>query len=163
MERAAPHITAAGTADDHGCRQPRAVARRRHVIREHVVGTRDEVNELHLRHWPETHVGRACCCSDDCRFGDGRVDHARLTEPLGESFRDFERPAVETDVFAEDENALVALHLLPESLAQRLEKSDFSHHSALNQSLSATGGSTNTPGSALSASGKGSSTQASVA
>src|SRR6266852_5777887 len=163
MERAAAHITAAGTADDHRRREPRAVARRRHVIRQHVVGTRDEVNELHLGHWPETHVGRACCCSDDCRFGNGRVDHARVAEAFGESFRDFERAAVQTNIFTENENALVALHLLPESLAQRLEKSDFSHHSALNQSLSATGGSTNTPGSALSASGKGSSTQASVA
>ena len=108
-------------------------------------------------------MGRSCRRSDDRRFGDRRVDHAGLTEPLGESFRDFERAAVETDVFAEDEDALVALHLFPESLAQRLEKGDFGHHSALNQSLSATGGSTKTPGSAVSASGNGSSTLASVA
>src|SRR6059036_2458763 len=72
---------------------------------------------------------------------------------------------IQSYVFAEDEDAIVALHLFPEPLTQRFEERDFGggHYRLLNQSLSAAGGSTYTPGSAVSGSGNGSFTQASVA
>src|SRR5205809_901226 len=60
-------------------------------------------------------------------------------------------------------NEVDELHLFPDALAQRLEECEFSHHRTLNQSLSAAGGSTYTPGSALSDVGNGSLTHASVA
>ena len=103
--------------------------------------------------------------ADDRRLGDRRVDHARFAETLGESLGDLECAAIQSDVFAEDEDAIIALHLLPEPLAQRFEERDFGggHYRLLNQSLPAAGGSTYTLGSAVSGSGSGSSTHASVA
>ena len=165
VEWPAPHVPAAGTTHDDGRRQSGPVARRGDVIRQHVVGTGDEVDELHLRNGPEAHVRRAGRGADDRRLGDRRVDHARFAETLGESLGDLECAAIQSDVFAEDEDAIVALHLLPEPLAQRFEERDFGggHYRLLNQSLPAAGGSTYTLGSAVSGSGSGSSTHASVA
>src|SRR6266508_2285110 len=150
MERPAANVTAAGAAHHHRRRQPGPVARGGDVIREHVVRARNEVDELHLGDRPQSHVRGARGGSHDRRLGDRCVDHARLAEALAEAVRDLERPAICTNVLAQDEDALVALHLFPDALAQRFEKSDLSHHSTLNQSLSAAGGSTYTPGSALS-------------
>src|SRR6185503_6579712 len=112
---------------------------------------------------PHPHVRRTGCRAHDRGFGNRRVDDARLAELLREAISHLEGAAVGADVFAEDEDALVALHLLPHPLAQGFEKRDFGHYSALNQSRSAAGGSTYTPGSAVSAAGSGSSTHASVA
>ena len=39
--------------------EPGPVAGGRHIIGQHVVGAGDEINELHLAHRPEPHVGRA--------------------------------------------------------------------------------------------------------
>src|SRR6185503_16684230 len=76
------------------------------------------------------HVRRARRRADDRRFGNRRVDHARLAEPFGEAVGDLERAAVGADVFAEDEDALVALHLFPHPLAQGFEERDFGHQHA---------------------------------
>src|SRR5207247_11328728 len=129
----------------------------------HIVRARNEVDELHLGDRPQSHVGGSRGGSHDRRLGDRCVDHARLAEALAEAVRDLERPAIGPNVLAEDEDALVALHLFPDALAQRLEECEFSHHRTLNQSLSAAGGSTYTPGSALSDVGNGALTHASVA
>src|SRR6266550_5386473 len=163
MERPAANVTAARAAHHHRRRQPGAVARGGDVIREHVVRARNEVDELHLGDRPQSQVRGACGGSHDCRLGDRCIDHARRTEALAEAVRYLERPAICTNVLTKDEDALVALHLFPDALAQRFEECDFSHHRTLNQSLSAAGGSTYTPGSALSGVGNGSLTQASVA
>jgi len=68
-------------------------------------------------------------------IGDGGTSTGTFHEGLNLA-------AVRPDILAEDEDALVTLHLFPETLAQRFEKSDFGHHSTLNQSLSAADGST---------------------
>src|SRR5437762_607557 len=107
VEWPAPHVPAAGTTHDDGRRQSGPVARRGDVIRQHVVGTGDEVDELHLRNGPEAHVRRAGRGADDRRLGDRRVDHARFAETLGESLSDLECAAIQSDVFAEDEDAIV--------------------------------------------------------
>ncbi len=113
MERTAAHIPAAGPAHHQRGRKASAVARGRDIIREHVVGAGDEVDELHLRHGAQSHMRGARSRSDDRRLGDWRVDDARRAEPLAEPVRDLEGAAVQADIFAEDEHAVVALHLLP--------------------------------------------------
>ena len=65
VERTAAHVAAARPAHHHRTRQERAVARRGDVVREHVVGAGDEVDELHLAHRPHAHVRRAGRRADD--------------------------------------------------------------------------------------------------
>ena len=127
MERPATHIPAAGAAHDDRRREAGAIAGRGHVVGEHVVGARDEVDELHLRDGPHSHVGRPGCRPNDRRFGDRRINHALLAEALGETLGDFEGTAVQPHVLSENEDALVALHLLPQPLPQRLQIGDFGH------------------------------------
>ncbi len=117
MERAPTDVPSAGASHDDRGRQTGAVPSRRHVVGQHVVGAGDEIDELHLRDGPEPHVGRAGGGADDGRFRDRRVDDSLLTEPLEETFRHLERAAVSTDVFAQDEDVFVALHLLQHALA----------------------------------------------
>src|SRR5204863_283204 len=83
-----------------------------------VVGARNEVDELHLGHGPQAHVRRAGRGADDRRFRDRRVDHALLAELLREPFGDLEGTAVCPDVLTKNEDAGVALHLLPQPLSQ---------------------------------------------
>jgi hypothetical protein len=54
-------------------------------------------------------------------LGDGRVDDALGAEAVDETVSDFERAAVDTDVFAETENGWVAIHFFPDSLADGFE------------------------------------------
>ena len=54
--------------------------------------------------------------ADDRLLGDRRVHHALGAEALDEALRDLEGAAVDADVLAEHEDALVALHLFPERL-----------------------------------------------
>src|SRR6266480_4028060 len=68
MERTAPHVAASGAAHDHRGRETGAVARGGDVVREHVVGAGDEVDELHLRHRAHAHVGRPGGGADDGRL-----------------------------------------------------------------------------------------------
>ena len=63
-------------------------------------------------------AGRA---ADDRGLRERRVDHAPGAELLLEARRHLERAAVDADVLADQEDALVVLHLLPEAVADRLE------------------------------------------
>src|SRR6266550_2951701 len=163
MERAAPHVAAAGASHHNRGREAGAVARGGDVVREHVVGAGDEVDELHLRDRAHTHVSRPGRRADDRRFRDGRIDHACLAELLGEPLGDLERAAVRPHVLPQDENVRVALHLFPHPLAQRLEVGDVSHQRLRYQWRGAAVGAAYTPPSADSPGGSGSSMQASVA
>ena len=76
---------------------------------------------------PQAHVRRARRRADDGRFADRRVDDPALAEPLRGSLGHLEGPAVGADILAQEEDPLVALHLLPETLADGFEVGDFSH------------------------------------
>src|SRR5207253_8841351 len=92
-----------------------------------------------------------------------RVDYPLLAEPFDEALLDLDCPAIGPHVCAQDEDALVALHLLPPPLAQRLGIGDVAHHTLRNHSRSAAGGSPYTSESADSGPGAGSPRQASAA
>ena len=79
----------------------------------------DEVGELHLGDGPHAHQRRADRGADDAGLGDRRVHDALLAELFEHAVGDLECAAVDADVFAEDEHAFVALHLFPDSLADR--------------------------------------------
>ena len=59
--------------------------------------------------------------ADDRRLGERRVDHAPGAELLLEAERHLERAAVDADVLADHEDALVAPHLLAEPVGDRLQ------------------------------------------
>src|SRR5690606_24786123 len=63
-------------------------------------------------------------CTREARLADRRVDDALRSEVVEEAVRHLERAAVHADVLADHEDALVALHLLPERLADRLQHGD---------------------------------------
>ena len=57
----------------------------------------------------------------------GRVDHALRAEAVDEAFGDFERAAVDADVFADAEDRRIALHLFPDALANGFQIGDCCH------------------------------------
>ena len=163
VERAAPHVAATRPPHHDGGREPGAIARGRHVVGQHVVRAGDEVDELHLRDRPHAHMGGARRRTHDRRFRDRRVDHSLLAEPFGESLSHLEGATVGADVLPQDENAGIALHLLPQALAQRLQVGDLGHHRLRYQCGGSAGGPAYTPARAEAPGGRGSSTHASVA
>ena len=121
VERPTREAAARGQAQHDRDRRPGAVVLLRGHRDEVIPGARDEVGELHLGHRPHAHQRGAGRAGDDRRLGEGHVEHAPLAELLLEAVRDLERPAVDADVLAEHEHALVEAHLLPEPVADRLE------------------------------------------
>ena len=65
--------------------------------------------------------------ADDRRLGERRVDHPPGPELLLEALRDLEGAAVDADVLADHEDALVAPHLEPEPVGDRLEVGELGH------------------------------------
>ena len=88
---------------------------------EVVPRARDEVGELHLGDGAHAHDRRAGAAADDRGLGERRVDHAPGAELLLEALRDLERAAVDADVLADHEDALVAPHLLAKPVGDRLQ------------------------------------------
>ena len=92
-----------------------------------VKGAADEVHELELGHRPHAGKRRAKAGVDDRHLRDWRIHHALRAEAVNQSFGDFERAAINADVFADAEDRGVALHLFPDSLADRFQISDRCH------------------------------------
>ena len=88
----------------------------------------DEVRELHLGDRAHAHDRGAGAAADDRRLGERRVDHAPRAELLLEAERDLEGAAVDADVLADHEHALVAAHLLAEAVRDRLQVGHLGHY-----------------------------------
>src|SRR5262245_23826534 len=121
VERPAGETAARRKPDDDRHGRPCAVALLRRHRDEVIPRARDEVRELHLRHRAHAHDGRTGAAADDGGLGQGRIDYAPGPELVLEPERDLERPAVDAHVLADDEDALVAPHLLAEAVRNRLE------------------------------------------
>ena len=89
---------------------------------------RDEVGELHLGDRAHAHDRRARAAPDDGGLGERRVDHAPRAELVLEALRHLEGAAVDADVLADHVDALVAAHLQPEPVRDRLEVGHASGH-----------------------------------
>ena len=116
-----------GQPDDDRHRRPGAVALLGGDGDELVPGAGDEVGELHLGDRPHAHDRGAGAAADDRRLGQRRVDHAPGAELLLEAVRDLEGAAVDADVLADHEDALVAPHLLAEPVGDRLQVGHLGH------------------------------------
>src|SRR5205823_12368384 len=120
---------------------------------ELVPGARDEVRELHLRYRAHAHERRAGAAADDGGLGERRVDHAPRAELLLEAERDLERAAVDADVLADQEDALVASHLGAQPVRNCLQIGKFGHY--LWCGVSRSSGEANTPSVRVDGSGCG--------
>ena len=117
-----------GSRTTIGTGRARAVELLRGDGDEVVPGAGDEVGELHLRDRAHAHDRGAGAAADDRGLGERRVDHAPRAELLLEAERDLEGAAVHADVLADDEDALVAPHLLAETVGDRLEVGQLGHY-----------------------------------
>ena len=81
----------------------------------------DEIHELHLGHRAHAHQRCPDGRTHNGRLGNGRVDHALLSEFLQHPGGDLERAAISTNVFSKQEHGRVAFHLLPDTLADSLK------------------------------------------
>src|SRR5687767_9452339 len=127
MERAAADVSTTRSPDDHRTGQHRAIASGRDVIGEHVVAARDEIDELHLAHRPHSHVSCTGRSADYCDLRYRRIDYTLLAKPLLQPVSDLEGAAICTDVLAETEYVLVALHFFQQGFANCLEVGDLRH------------------------------------
>src|SRR4029079_17676890 len=114
---------------------------------------RDEVRELHLRNRAHAHDRRAGARADDRRLGEWGVQHAPVPELLLEPERHLERAAVDADVLADDEHALVAAHLGAQPVGDRLQIRELGHY--LWWGVSRSSGVANTPSVSDDTSGSG--------
>src|SRR5580700_4547749 len=104
-------------------------------FRDHVAdlveGAADEVHELEFGDRTHAGEGGSECRAHDGGLGDGCVDDALGAEAVDETIGDFERAAVDADVFAQAEDGGVAVHFFPDSLADGFEVSELHRVSCL--------------------------------
>src|SRR5689334_11505436 len=115
------HIAPARSADNQRCWRIPAIVCLRHHVGYLIEGTSDEIHELKFRYWTQSSERSAKRRTDDCGFCDWRVDDTLGTESIDEAICNFEGAAVDADVLADTENGRIALHLFPDSLADRFE------------------------------------------
>src|SRR6266699_434920 len=127
MERSAMHIPAAWAANhQRGGRSP-AVVRLRDHVDDLIEGAADEVHELELGHGAQSGESSSEGSAYDGRLRNRRIDHALGAESVDEAIGDFEGSAIDTDVLAQTKDGWVALHFLPDSLADGFEIGDNGH------------------------------------
>src|SRR4029077_10770848 len=93
-------------------------------IGELVEAASDEIDELHFADRAQAEIAHAASGADDGALADGRIDHALPAETLEQAFAGLESAAVDADVFADDHDGRVALHLFKHGLLDGFEKRD---------------------------------------
>src|ERR1051326_5480389 len=124
MEWAAVDAASGRAAQHDGSGHAPAILSLRQHVRDLVERAGDEIHELKFRDWTQPGQRRAKRGIDDRHLRDRRVDHALRAEAVNEAFGDLEGAAIDADVLADTEDVGVALHFLPESLADGFEISD---------------------------------------
>jgi hypothetical protein len=103
----------------------------RGLVDDHVHRQGGEVGEHDLHHRPAAEERRSDRSPDNRLLGDRRVEHALRAEAPMEALRDTEHAPGLADVLADQEDLLVALHLLGERLGDRGGVRDRPHRSAI--------------------------------
>jgi hypothetical protein len=98
-----------------------------HHVADLVHGASNEIHELELGDRAQAGERGTESRAYDGGLSDGSVDDALGAEAVDETMGDFERPTVNADIFAQAENRGVALHFLPDSLANGFEVSELWH------------------------------------
>ena len=97
------------------------------VVGELVVGGPKKTLELDLGYGAHAGHRQADGRAHDARLGQRRVHHAIAAEALEEPLGDAEHAAVEADILAEDDDAVVLLHFLGEGEVDGLDESEVGH------------------------------------
>src|SRR5882672_12723520 len=119
------HAAAGRAAHNDGRRRVPEIVALGDEIGELIEAAGDEVDELHLADGAQAEIAHAASRADDGAFADGRVDYAFPSEAFEQAFAGLERAAVDTDVFADDHDSGVALHLLKHGLLDGFEEGDW--------------------------------------
>src|SRR6266853_6702580 len=121
------HIPAAWTTNhQRGGRSPAVVRLRGHVD-DLIEGAADEVHELELGYGAQSGERSSEGSAYDGRLRYRRINHSLGAESVDEAIGDFEGSTVDTDVLAQTKDGWVALHFLPDSLADGFEIGDDGH------------------------------------
>src|SRR6202790_3176000 len=115
------HIPAAWATNHQRSRRSPAVVRRCYHVDDLIEGAADEVHELELGHGAQSGESSSEGSAYDGRLRNRRIDHALGAEAVDEAIGDFEGTAVDADILAQAKDGWVALHFLPDSLANRFE------------------------------------------
>src|SRR5690606_4319394 len=121
VERAGAIAASPRRTDDDRDRSAPAPMRRRSVLDDRIEAGRDEISELDLDDGTKALEPGADGEADDAVLAHRRIDHPSPSEALVETGRGLERAAERADVLAEDEDAVVALHLLDQRAVDGLE------------------------------------------
>src|ERR1700719_335785 len=121
------HIPAAGATNHQRSRRSPAIVRRRYHVDDLIEGAADEVHELELGHGAQPGESSSEGSAYDGRLRNRRIDHAFGAEAVDEAVGNFEGATVDTDVLAQTKDRWVALHFLPDSLADGFEIGDDGH------------------------------------
>src|ERR1051325_7536853 len=123
VKRTTTQPSTAWASNDDRNRYSPAIRRRRCDGYELVKSIRDEIRKLHLGH--RTIAEKRCTDRhpDDSSFCNWRIDHS-IAAILGkEPFRCFECSPVDSNVFANEKNAIIATHLIAECVVDRVNVS----------------------------------------
>jgi hypothetical protein len=133
-----PHVAAERRPDDHRHRVSAlgAEAHSRDLTFDLVEGLAPEAQELQLGDRDEAAHGESDGGADDDPLGQRHVDHAVLAEPGLQPVGGPEHPAVVADVLSEQHHPLVALELLLERRADRLDHVHDRHQPGSSRTLS---------------------------
>ena len=121
MERPAVNAAARWRTNHHRHRGVPPVAAFGREVHNLVEAAGNKIGELHLGHRPQPHEARANSRAHDGGFRNRRVHHAPLTEALDEARGHLEGAAVDANIFANQEDAGVALHLFPQTFPDGFE------------------------------------------
>ena len=114
---------AVGRADDQWAAPGaiRSVAHPRGLAHDLIHRRPDEVGELDLRDRAVAGDARADRHADDCRLGQRGIDDPGLAVPIEQPLGGAENAAPDADVLAEDDDLVVARHLLVDCVVDGLE------------------------------------------
>src|SRR5690606_36008097 len=124
MERAAPDPRSAWAAKYSLNAAAAAVSGFCCVVRQHIETTRNEVDELKLGDGFHTHQGSTAGCADDGGLCDRGIDNAAGAEMVNNPAGKLKGPAIGANIFAYNENGLVAGHLFPNAVTDSLDHCD---------------------------------------
>src|SRR5262249_26514478 len=124
VKRAAMHAAAGRPANNHRSRRIPEIVSFGHKVRDLVECAHDEIDELHLANRTQAQIAHAASRADDGRFADRRIDDAFPAETLEQSFAGFESAAIDADVFAQQHDSRIALHLFKHRLLDGFKKGD---------------------------------------
>src|SRR5438874_248733 len=107
------------------------------MVSQLVHGQKQKVAVLHIGHRSKSSQGRADGNSSEPRLGDGSVENPLGAELLAQTQRYSEspaEPALNPNVFAQQDDSLIPAHLLLQGFPQRLDDRELSSfHFSLNQ------------------------------